>query len=195
MCVLGARLLLPPPPPRWLYFDKLFLVSGNPLDHPAPLESDFWDKKSSYYSHGGHEDDQEDSEAAAEEVIIHRLKTGRDAKASPSQRLQAQLELIAPAVEQVRRKWEDLDELNFTAIEWEIENELPEPNDRTWRKGRKERGRGARGLPAFLGNAVKLLDLRQVVKELETSVMTSVSCSACKAGIPPFFCLLHFIHI
>jgi sphingomyelin phosphodiesterase len=74
-----------------------------------------------------------------------------------------------------------VDHLNFTAIEWEIENELPEPNDRTWRKGR-ERGRGARGLPAFLGNAVKLFDLKQVVKELETSVMTSVSCSACKAG-------------
>jgi len=66
-------------------------------------------------------------------------------------------------------------------LEWEIENELPELNDRSWRKGR-QRGRGARGLPAFLSNAVKLFDLKQVVKELETSVMTSVSCSACKAG-------------
>ena len=102
------------------------------------------------------------------------------------QRLEDQLKLIAPAIDQVRRKWEniddDLDNLNFTALEWEIENELPELNDRSWRKGR-QRGRGARGLPAFLSNAVKLLDLKQVVKELETSVMTSVSCSACKAGI------------
>lgn len=148
-----------------------------------PLDSDFWDKKSSYYSHGdGHDSDE--NEAVTEELVIQRLKADQ---AGSAERLQAQLELIAPAVHQVRRKWEDLEELNFTAIEWEIENELPETNDRTWRKGRKEKGRGARGLPAFLGNAVKLLDLRQVVKELETSVMTSVSCSACKAGITQQF--------
>ena len=144
-----------------------------------PLKSDFWDKKSTFYSHGGHEDDSS-LEADAEQVVIERLKGDQtDRKA---QRLSEQMELIAPAVDQVRRKWDELDQLNFTALEWEIDNELPELNDRTWRKGRKERGRGARGLPAFLGNAVKLLDLKQVVKELETSVMTSVSCSACKAG-------------
>ena len=117
----------------------------------------------------------------AEEVVVQRLQLKNDQKAN---RLEAQLQLIAPVVDKAERKWAelvDVDHLNFTAIEWEIENELPEPNDRTWRKGR-ERGRGARGLPAFLGNAVKLFDLKQVVKELETSVMTSVSCSACKAG-------------
>lgn len=143
-----------------------------------PLKSDFWDKKSTFYSHGGHEEDS--LEADAEGVIIKRLK--EDQTDRRAQRLSEQLELIAPAMDQVRRKWEELDELNFTALAWEIDNELPELNDRTWRKARKERGRGARGLPAFIGNAVKLLDLKQVVKELETSVMTSVSCSACKAG-------------
>lgn len=152
--------------------------TGNPLDQPLPLNSDFWDKKSQYYSHGGSSDEGEQS---TEQVIVERLQPDEHQK---TQRLEAQLELIAPVVDQAQRKWAelaDLDHLNFTAIEWEIENELPEPNDRTWRKGR-ERGRGARGLPAFLGNAVKLFDLKQVVKELETSVMTSVSCSACKAG-------------
>lgn len=149
------------------------------MDQPLPLNSDFWDKKSQYYSHGGSSDEAGQS---TEQVIVERLQPDEHQK---TQRLEAQLELIAPAVDQAQRKWAelaDLDHLNFTAIEWEIENELPEPNDRTWRKGR-ERGRGARGLPAFLGNAVKLFDLKQVVKELETSVMTSVSCSACKAGI------------
>lgn len=150
--------------------------TGNPLDQPLPLNSDFWEKKSQYYSHG---ESSEQDVRLAEEIVVERLRTNDDKKA---QRLEAQLELIAPVVDQAERKWTqlaDLEHLNFTAIEWEIENELPEPNDRTWRKGR---GRGARGLPAFLGNAVKLFDLKQVVKELETSVMTSVSCSACKAG-------------
>ena len=110
-----------------------------------------------------------------------------------SKRLQAQLEIIAPALKAMQRKLDefeefheegyvdDVDELNFTAIAWEIDNELADENSRSWREGR-QRGRGARGLPAFLGNAIKLLDVKQVVKELETSVMTSVSCSACKAG-------------
>ncbi|XP_046643241.1 sphingomyelin phosphodiesterase-like isoform X1 [Daphnia pulicaria] len=155
-------------------------IYGNPLDQPLPLNSDFWEKKSQYYSHGTSSDEDV---RLAEEVVAHRLQLKHDDK---SRRLEAQLELIAPVVDKAERKWaelvDDVDHLNFTAIEWEIENELPEPNDRTWRKGR-ERGRGARGLPAFLGNAVKLFDLKQVVKELETSVMTSVSCSACKAGV------------
>lgn len=152
---------------------------GNPLTHPPPLGPDFWDKKSLYYSHGGSDHSDEDDSAegqASKEIIIERLNARKDAKDS-EERLERQLELIAPAVDQVRRKWGDLSALNFTAIEWEIDNELPEINDRLGRK------RGARGLPAFLGNAIKLLDLKQVVKEIETSVMTSVSCSACKAGI------------
>ena len=156
-----------------------FIYAGNPLDQPVPLNSDFWEKKSQYYSHGGSTDEDV---RLAEEVVVQRLQSKNDQKAN---RFEAQLQLIAPIVDKAERKWAelvDLDHLNFTAIEWEIENELPELNDRTWRKGR-ERGRGARGLPAFLGNAVKLFDLKQVVKELETSVMTSVSCSACKAGI------------
>ena len=163
-------------PLRLRFFFADLLLTGNPLDQPLPLNSDFWDKKSQYYSHGGSSDDE-----ASQEVVVQRLQDPDER----AQRLEAQLELIAPVVDQAQRKWaglaDDLDHLNFTAIEWEIENELPEPNDRTWRKGR-QRGRGARGLPAFLGNAVKLFDLKQVVKELETSVMTSVSCSACKAG-------------
>lgn len=37
-------------------------------------------------------------------------------------------------------------------------------------------------LSLFVDKAVKLLDLRQVMLEVETSVMSKVSCSACKVG-------------
>lgn len=173
------------------FLNIFYLILGNPLDHPLPLNSDFWEKKSSYYSHGGEQIENESSQHAEsdsssiEQIVVERLKIESIKLAKKDQRLEDQLMLIAPAVDQVKRKWENIDEeldnLNFTALEWEIENELPELNDRSWRRGR-QRGRGARGLPAFLSNAVKLFDLKQVVKELETSVMTSVSCSACKAG-------------
>lgn len=38
-------------------------------------------------------------------------------------------------------------------------------------------------LPQFVDKALKLFNLRQVALELETSVMSKVSCTACKAGI------------
>lgn len=165
-------------------FVCVFICPGNPLDKAIPLNSDFWEKKSQYYSHG--DGDHDENIPIAEEVVVQRVAVKyHQQKASQKERYAEQYDLIYPALDRAQRKWlefADLDDLNFTAIEWEIENELPEPNDRTWRQGR-QRGRGARGLPAFLGNAVKLLDLKQVVKELETSVMTSVSCSACKAGM------------
>ena len=147
---------------------------GNVLSIPARLPKDFWDKKSLYYSHGSADDETPEDEASRE-IVLERLKVRKDASGRQL-RLEQQMELIAPVADRIQRKWDDFGELNFTAIQWEIDNELPEINDR------KGRHRGARGLPAFLGNAIKLLDLKQVVKEIETSVMTSVSCSACKAG-------------
>jgi len=150
--------------------------TGNVISVPPRLPKDFWAKKSLYYSHhhpdGSDEESAEDSETR--EIVLERLK---NRNADADQRLSEQMELIAPVAERIQRKWQDLSQLNFTALMWEIDNELPEINDR------KGRNRGARGLPAFLGNAMKLLDLKQVVKEIETSVMTSVSCSACKAGV------------
>jgi len=150
-------------------------VVGNVLSIPARLPKDFWDKKSLYYSHGSADDETPEDEASRE-IVLERLKVRKDASGRQL-RLEQQMELIAPVADRIQRKWDDFGELNFTAIQWEIDNELPEINDR------KGRHRGARGLPAFLGNAIKLLDLKQVVKEIETSVMTSVSCSACKAGV------------
>lgn len=148
---------------------------GNVLSTPPRLPKDFWDKKSLYYSHhnpdGSADESPDDSETRR--IVLERLRVR---PADADQRLNEQMELIAPVAHRIQRKWQDLSDLNFTALMWEIDNELPEINDR------KGRNRGARGLPAFLGNAMKLLDLKQVVKEIETSVMTSVSCSACKAG-------------
>lgn len=37
-------------------------------------------------------------------------------------------------------------------------------------------------LPQFVDKALKLLNLKQVAFEIETSVMSKVSCTACKAG-------------
>jgi len=37
-------------------------------------------------------------------------------------------------------------------------------------------------LSGFVDKALKLLDLRQVMMEVETSVMSKVSCTACKVG-------------
>jgi len=156
----------------------LFGVQGNVLSTPARLPKDFWEKKSLYYSHQHPEGSAEESpeDAKTREIVIERLKS-RNSGDDADQRLAEQRELIAPVADRIQRKWDDLSTMNFTALMWEIDNELPEMNDR------KGRTRGARGLPAFLGNAMKLLDLKQVVKEIETSVMTSVSCSACKAGV------------
>lgn len=156
------------------------------------MQSDFWDKKSEYYSHGDGNEDEVEVKPVEPKKEFNR----KDAEETKYKRLQEQLDIIAPALKEMQRKMdefdedepfsdegfvEDVDHLNYTALAWEIDNELPDENARSWREGR-QKGRGARGLPAFLGNAIKLLDVKQVVKELETSVMTSVSCSACKAG-------------
>jgi len=154
----------------WIALD---VVDSNPLSKPLPISADFWKEKAAYHGHVSNATEAGDFD----EVVVIKPKPV-DAQ-ERQDRLRQQLELIQPAVKQVRRKLMKLDvnELNFTAIEWEIENELDEPNDR------RGRSRGARGLPAFLGNAVKLLDFKTVVTEIETSIMTSVSCSACKAGV------------
>ncbi|RZF32884.1 hypothetical protein LSTR_LSTR004275 [Laodelphax striatellus] len=42
--------------------------------------------------------------------------------------------------------------------------------------------RSGRGLPPIVDKALRLLNLKQVIEEVETSVMSKVSCTACKAG-------------
>lgn len=41
---------------------------------------------------------------------------------------------------------------------------------------------GESRLPKFLSNLGKFLDFEMVVKEIETSIMSTMSCNACKAG-------------
>ncbi|XP_063219326.1 sphingomyelin phosphodiesterase isoform X2 [Bacillus rossius redtenbacheri] len=48
-----------------------------------------------------------------------------------------------------------------------------------------------RHLPRLVDKALRLFDLKQVMQELETSVMSKVSCTACKAGAG---LLQHYIH-
>lgn len=50
-------------------------------------------------------------------------------------------------------------------------------------KTTKEDSRASRAaLPRFVDKALQLLNLNQVVGEVETSVMSKMSCTACKAG-------------
>lgn len=57
--------------------------------------------------------------------------------------------------------------------------------------------RSGRGLPLIVDKALRLLNLKQVIQEVETSVMSKVSCTACKAGNIPlkFFIIIFFVCI
>jgi len=46
--------------------------------------------------------------------------------------------------------------------------------------------RSGRHLPRIVDKALRLFNLKQVVQEVETSVMSKVSCTACKAGNSTF---------
>ncbi|XP_043197858.1 sphingomyelin phosphodiesterase-like isoform X2 [Amphibalanus amphitrite] len=69
----------------------------------------------------------------------------------------------------------DVESLNFTAIQVELDGLLDEQRTGVNRQGRM--------FPSFLTSATALLDIKQVWREIETSVMSSVSCTACKAGV------------
>lgn len=62
--------------------------------------------------------------------------------------------------------------LNYSELLGEIDGELT--------TGDMRRGRH---LPRIVDKALRLLNLKQVVTEVETSVMSKVSCTACKAGV------------
>lgn len=79
----------------------------------------------------------------------------------------------APSVDQMekqtRRQFELL-KINYTRLLSELDGEL------------KEDVRSGRHLPRIVDKALRLFNLKQVVQEIETSVMSKVSCTACKAG-------------
>ena len=66
--------------------------------------------------------------------------------------------------------------LNYTALRLGIDEWL---QSLTHRQGRFL---GGVKLPKFLMSLTKMVDLDTLVKEIETSIMTSVSCNACKGG-------------
>uniref|UniRef100_A0A0A9Z5H7 Sphingomyelin phosphodiesterase n=1 Tax=Lygus hesperus TaxID=30085 RepID=A0A0A9Z5H7_LYGHE len=61
--------------------------------------------------------------------------------------------------------------MNYTDVLKHIDRELESP-----------RARGGRHLYRLADKALKLMNLKQVVNEVESSVMSQVSCTACKAG-------------
>lgn len=70
----------------------------------------------------------------------------------------------------------DVSKLNYTAIRLELDKGLD------IMKKREGRLFGGPRIPRFITDLGKLLDIEQVVNEIETSIMSSVSCNACKAG-------------
>ncbi|CAG7786610.1 unnamed protein product [Allacma fusca] len=61
----------------------------------------------------------------------------------------------------------------------------------TTASSRADHGRSMDGITSLLSRFSKVLDLGKVVREIETSVMTSVSCTACRAGVGLLF---HYVH-
>ncbi|XP_021931289.1 sphingomyelin phosphodiesterase-like isoform X3 [Zootermopsis nevadensis] len=88
-------------------------------------------------------------------------------------------EQIKEMEEETHRQFELL-KINYTRLLDDLDSEL------------KEDLRSGRHLPRIVDKALRLFNLKQVVQEVETSVMSKVSCTACKAGVG---LLQHYIHI
>ncbi|XP_067010810.2 sphingomyelin phosphodiesterase [Anabrus simplex] len=80
----------------------------------------------------------------------------------------------APSPEQLeketRRQFELLN-VNYSQLLHDLDGEL-----------REDLRSGRHHLPRIVDKALRLMNLKQVVQEVETSVMSKVSCTACKAG-------------
>ncbi|PSN40825.1 hypothetical protein C0J52_15302 [Blattella germanica] len=72
--------------------------------------------------------------------------------------------------EETNRQFELL-QINYTRLLDDLDGEL------------REDLRSGRHLPRIVDKALRLFNLKQVVQEIETSVMSKVSCTACKAGV------------
>ncbi|CAL4067323.1 unnamed protein product, partial [Meganyctiphanes norvegica] len=86
---------------------------------------------------------------------------------------------IPPTTQEEKEKIEKFDpsKLNYTALMIEIDNWIANSTDRN------ARFYSHSVLPKFLTNIGKYLDFEQVAKEIETSIMSTMSCNACKAGV------------
>ncbi|XP_053639438.1 sphingomyelin phosphodiesterase isoform X2 [Cherax quadricarinatus] len=132
------------------------LISGNPV-HPTLIHGGGDEPLDLQHDHPDAEDSYNNLESDGIPQELHSLPT-------------TQLE---------KEKVEKFDpsRLNYTALRLEIDEEL----DRLSK--REGRFIGESRLPKFLSNLGKFLDFEQVVKEIETSIMSSMSCNACKAGV------------
>lgn len=74
----------------------------------------------------------------------------------------------------------ELLKINYTRLLDDLDGEL------------REDLRSGRHLPRIVDKALRLFNLKQVVQEVETSVMSKVSCTACKAGVG---LLQHYIRV
>ncbi|CAG0904966.1 unnamed protein product, partial [Cyprideis torosa] len=75
----------------------------------------------------------------------------------------------------------DLEKLNYTRLKEELDVLVDTLN---LRKARNLRGRGGQpSVSPYLGSILNMLNLRQVIHEIENSLASHVTCSACKVGV------------
>lgn len=65
---------------------------------------------------------------------------------------------------------------NYTALRLVLDEEISS------KKKRNGKFLGQNRIPKLLSNIGKMLDMKQVLKEIETSIMSTVSCNACRGG-------------
>jgi len=130
----------------------------------------------------GYHDNRLDTHLNAGDDASHQLSAAQyKLPAELSRLFKARVTVAGHAPpEDGRHLLSDVSQLNFTAIQLEIDQQLEEHERDPAGYGVNRRGRM---LPSFLTQAVGLFDIKQVWKEIETSVMSSVSCGACKAGV------------
>jgi len=104
-------------------------------------------------------DSQEDVilvEREHNETVVHHAANAKNERVA---------ERVARMEQETGRQFELL-RLNYTRLLADLDGDL----------------RAGRGLPRIVEKALRYFDLKQVVQEIETSVMSKVSCTACKAG-------------
>ncbi|XP_069704138.1 sphingomyelin phosphodiesterase-like [Periplaneta americana] len=97
-------------------------------------------------------------------VVLRPQNHSHDLPPTPSPEQLKEME------EETNRQFELL-KINYSRLLDDLDGEL------------KEDLRSGRHLPRIVDKALRLFNLKQVVQEVETSVMSKVSCTACKAGV------------
>ncbi|XP_049780611.1 sphingomyelin phosphodiesterase isoform X2 [Schistocerca cancellata] len=149
---------MPPPPPTplppwaWLALAVLAVVQAGPVMPPLVFD-DPWDVTGGRPSYGVLAND-----SRSQQALLAPRNATHDLPPTPS----------PEDIERETRRQFEMMKINYTRLLQELEEDM-------------QSGRNL-PLPRLVDKALRLFNLRQVVQEVETSVMSKVSCTACKAG-------------